>query len=49
MQLANKIHADQFQRTPAMERRTLSIASSRLDSRERNSALLQDASTINKN
>lgn len=40
IQLANKSHADQFQRTPAMERRTFSIASSRLDSRERNNALL---------
>jgi len=41
MQLPRSVHADQFQGKPAMERRVLSIDSSRLESRERNRAFLK--------
>ena len=41
MQLASKVHTDQFQGKPARERRADSMASSRLERRERNNAFLE--------
>src|ERR1700742_4436539 len=40
MQLPKRVQADQFQGNPAIDRRAHSMASSRLDNRERNKAFL---------
>ena len=49
MQLPSSDHTDQFHGNPNIDNRALSMASSRLDNRDKNSAFLQQVRAKNQN